>query len=55
MDPSMDGSQNQQMLFQQTEFRETGAQVSPGGRWIVYAAEESAIVAHTTLPVEVSS
>jgi eukaryotic-like serine/threonine-protein kinase len=37
----MEGSQQQPMLFQGTEFIETGAQFSPNGHWIAYYSNES--------------
>jgi len=37
----MEGSQKQPMLFQGTEFNESGAQFSPDGRWIAYQSDES--------------
>ena len=40
MDPAPEGSRKP-MLFQGTEFNETGAKFSPDGHWIAYHSDES--------------
>jgi eukaryotic-like serine/threonine-protein kinase len=37
----MDGSQKPPMLFQGTQFNETGAKFSPDGHWIAYQSDET--------------
>jgi eukaryotic-like serine/threonine-protein kinase len=41
MEPGKDGSQKPAMLFQGTEFNETGAKFSPDGHWVAYQSDAS--------------
>src|ERR1700733_7984436 len=41
MEASKDGNRKPPMLFQGTEFNETGAKFSPDGHWIAYQSDAS--------------